>query len=81
MTQDPKVEDLKQQIALKKERYSKLRHDARRNSGAGPLEFQEMLVLLQEINYIELCFRRDPGVADFLKEPDQNTHVLRTKPV
>lgn len=81
MTLDPHVENLKQQIALKKERYAKLRAEARRDNGAGQQEFQEMLVLLQEINYIELCFRRDPGVADFLKEPDPNSHVLRTKPV
>lgn len=70
MTVDPHVTEIKRQVALKKARYAKLRQDARRDSGAGPLEFQEMLVLLQEINYLELSYRREDGVCNFLKEPE-----------
>lgn len=80
MTLDPHVEDLNKQITAKKARYSDLRHEASKR-GAHQAEFLEMLVLLQEINYLELSFRRAPGVCSFLKEPDPNSHVLRTKPV
>lgn len=76
MTLDPHIEDLKQQISLKKSRYAVLRSEASSKRGADMKEFMEMMVLLQEINYIELCFRRDPGVADFLKEPDPSIRVI-----
>lgn len=74
MTIDPAIVELRRQIALKKTRYAQLRKRARQANGANPCEFQELLVLLQEINYLELSFRRDPGVADFLKEPEQELH-------
>lgn len=69
MTQDPHIEAIKAQVALKKARYAELRIEASSRRGADNKEFLEMLVLLQEINYLELSFRRDPDVTHFLHEP------------
>lgn len=70
MTVDPHVTEIKRQVALKKARYAELRSEASSRRGAEMKEFMEMMVLLQEINYLELSYRREDGVCNFLKEPE-----------
>lgn len=77
MVHDPVVAELRVQISIKKARYAQLRKRARQANGANPCEFQELLLLLQEINYLELSFRREPGVTDFLKEPDSSIRTIQ----
>lgn len=68
---------LKEQIRLKKARYKRLRQDSYGSAEVNPVVMMELTLLLQEISYMELSFRRDPGVADFMREPETSRPTAR----